>query len=1038
MQFLMGLGEPYDSIRSQILVLDSLPNVNKAYSMVLRVERQRLVNLEYAGIHENSAMQVKGTEFRFNSWNKNYMKKKGITNKRSLVCDYCNKQGHNKDSCFKLHGFPDWYKDLNEQKKRGSSRAFAVNDGPISMEKSQRNELLSDLLEALQMVQNKAPQNPMKVHFAQDTEMAGTLVQNNKSDYGKTKEWIVDSGATNHMSGDGTLFHSLSKLHKPIEIHLRDNSTSLATHNGNITLFPGLTLMNVLLIPKFQYNLLSVSQFCKQLPVTFTFLTSSCVLQDQMNKRIMAVGKQIGKLYFLDYSSFASVDSHPHSIFSAVNTSNTSSNYAIWHKRLGHANSLVLSHISDLNITDMNKDCICSICPKAKQTRKPFPSSTHHAVKTFDLIHMDVWGPYKQSSISGGHYILTIVDDFSRTTWTYIMHHKSQTTVILSTFLSQTVTQFGTQIKCIQTDNGTEFLSSSFQELLHKNGIIHEKSCVYTPQQNGVVERKHRHLLEVARALMFQSYLPDYFWAEAILTATHIINKLPSAVLSWRSSHELLFETSPSYAHLKTFGCLCFASNTLPHKSKFTPRAFKCVFIGYVQGQKAFKLYDLDNKKVIISRDVTFHEDIFPYQNSNATSKIGPVLMPTQLLDNPYHQSDSISSNNSDLPLSSSSYIPDTNNSPISAPAPRRSQRPTKPPAWLNDFHCNSSASVLHPSNVASSHIDFLAALSTVQEPSCYKHVQGCKEWEDAMRQELQALEDNDTWEIVDLPKGKKAIGCKWVYKVKLKADGSVDRYKARLVAKGYNQVEGVDYIDRFSPMAKAVTVRIFLADASSFNWRIHQVDINNAFLHGYLDEVIYMHAPDGYSIAPNKVCKLKRSLYGLKQASRQWNLEFTTKLIAFGFTQSPHDHCLFTKQTTEGLIALIVYVDDVLITCSSVSKITEVKQYLHKMFTIKDLGPAKYFLGLEIARSSAGTSVTQHKFIRDIILDSGLSSARPALSPLPTGLNSLLMILRFLLILSLTEDWWDIFFICHSHALILPLEHSNSVCLSKLHVLFT
>ncbi|XP_011079206.1 uncharacterized protein LOC105162783 [Sesamum indicum] len=142
MQFLMGLGEPHDSIRSQILVLDPLPNVNKAYSMVLRVERQRI---------------VKGTEFRFNSGNKNYMKKKGITDKRSLVCDYCNKQGHNKDSCFKLHGFPDWYKDLNEQRKRGSSRAFAVNDGPISMEKSQRNELLSDLLEALQMVQNKAP-----------------------------------------------------------------------------------------------------------------------------------------------------------------------------------------------------------------------------------------------------------------------------------------------------------------------------------------------------------------------------------------------------------------------------------------------------------------------------------------------------------------------------------------------------------------------------------------------------------------------------------------------------------------------------------------------------------------------------------------------------------------------------------------------------------------------------------------------------------------------------------------------------------------
>ncbi|KAL0318648.1 UNVERIFIED_CONTAM: Retrovirus-related Pol polyprotein from transposon RE2 [Sesamum angustifolium] len=219
---------------------------------------------------------------------------------------------------------------------------------------------------------------------------------------------------------------------------------------------------------------------------------------------------------------------------------------------------------------------------------------------------------------------------------------------------------------------------------------------------------------------------------------------------------------------------------------------------------------------------------------------------------------------------------------------------------------------------------------------------------------------------------GKKAIGSKWVFKIKLKADGSIDRYKARLVAKGYNQVEGVDYVDRFSPVAKAVTVRIFLAVASSHGWPIHQVDINNAFLHGFLDEDIYMHAPDGYHVQPGQVCKLKRSLYGLKQASRQWNLELTTRLIAFGFHQSSHDHCLFTQTTGAGLVALIVYVDDVLITCPSEDKITEVKHFLDAAFTIKDLGHAKYFLGLEIARSTAGTSITQHKFIRDIVRDAG------------------------------------------------------------------
>ncbi|KAL0340381.1 UNVERIFIED_CONTAM: Retrovirus-related Pol polyprotein from transposon RE1 [Sesamum radiatum] len=256
-------------------------------------------------------------------------------------------------------------------------------------------------------------------------------------------------------------------------------------------------------------------------------------------------------------------------------------------------------------------------------------------------------------------------------------------------------------------------------------------------------------------------------------------------------------------------------------------------------------------------------------------------------------------------------------------------------PIKVHFAHDTEMADFIHPSDLASSHTDFLAALSTIQEPSNYLEAKGCKEWEDAMSQELSALERNNTWEVVTLPKGKKAIGSKWVFKIKLKANGSIDRYKARLVAKGYNHVEGVDYVDRFSPVAKAVTVRTFLAVASSHGWSIHQVDINNAFLHRFLDEDIYMHAPDG-----------------------------------------------------AGLVALIVYVDDVLITCPSEDKITEIKHFLDAAFTIKDLGHAKYFLGLEIARSTAETSITQHKFIRDIVRDAGLLSAKSVSSPLPVGLK--------------------------------------------------
>ncbi|KAL2237379.1 UNVERIFIED_CONTAM: Retrovirus-related Pol polyprotein from transposon RE1 [Sesamum indicum] len=499
---------------------------------------------------------------------------------------------------------------------------------------------------------------------------------------------------------------------------------------------------------------------------------------------------------------------------------------------------------------------------------------------------------------------------------------------------------------------------------------------------------------------MFESHLPRQFWADSILTATFIINRLPSPILNWKSPYELLHKTIPSYHFLKTFGCLCYVTNVMPHKSKFEPRANKCVFIGYVQGQKAYKLYDIDHRSIVISRDVVFHETSFPYKTITHDTEPYPIPLPFTILNSTAEpeatttpESSQISTASSDPSLSHDTLEPQVGDSLSTlSPSPvplRRSTRTSHKPQWLNDFICHSSTDST-PSNlcITSSHLSFMAALSTVQEPKNYAQAKDIPEWQRAMEVELAALEENDTWLVTDLPPNKKAIGCKWVYKVKLKQDGSVDRYKARLVAKGYNQIEGIDYFERFSPVAKAVTVRLFVALASAFGWTLHQIDINNAFLHGYLDEDIYMLPPDGYSVPTGQVCKLKRSLYGLKQTSRQWNHEFTTKLLAYGFLQSPNDHCLFSKSVGSDKIFLLVYVDDVLISSSADHLIQPVKNYLHGLFTIKDLGQAHYFLGLEIARSSNGISVTQQKYIHDIIHDAGLDNAKAVHTPLPAGLK--------------------------------------------------
>ncbi|KAL3378593.1 hypothetical protein AABB24_004490 [Solanum stoloniferum] len=255
-----------------------------------------------------------------------------------------------------------------------------------------------------------------------------------------------------------------------------------------------------------------------------------------------------------------------------------------------------------------------------------------------------------------------------------------------------------------------------------------------------------------------------------------------------------------------------------------------------------------------------------------------------------------------------------------------------------------------------------------------------------AMKLEIQALEDNNTWEIVDLPPGKNAIGSKWVYKIKYKANGELERFKARLVAKGYSQQEGLDYYDTFSPVAKMVTVRCVIALAVSKGWNLYQMDVYNAFLQGDLDEEVYMEMPQGFKQEGHKVCKLLKSLYGLKQASRQWNIKLTTALLKAGFMQSTYDYSLFTWKRNEGMVIVLVYVDDLLITGNSESMITEAKEVLHQQFKLKDLGELKYFLGIEVLRSAQGVILNQRKYILELISETGLTGAKPSCTPLESN----------------------------------------------------
>lgn len=441
-------------------------------------------------------------------------------------------------------------------------------------------------------------------------------------------------------------------------------------------------------------------------------------------------------------------------------------------------------------------------------------------------------------------------------------------------------------------------------------------------------------------------------------------------MLSAKSPFEMLHNHPPSLAHLKVFGCLCYA--TIVHPTyKFDPRAKRCIFIGYPTGQKGYKLYDLESNEVFVSRDVKFSETIFP--SISANSNLGSISLhnSSDIMDNWHFTQPSFIdislpqrepsitespapdihspeiSDNLPYPNTSSTHLsheesleptPDTSNT---QPPIRQSNRPKQPPAWHKDYilsaQVNRSCSTSNPqpgtrfplshflsySRISSAHCAFLANITSHTEPHSYAQAILDPKWQQAMNAELEALNNNNTRSLVPLPVGHKPIGCKWVYKIKYRSDGTIERYKARLVAKGYTQVEGVDYQETFSPTTKLTTLRCLLTIAAARNWFIHQLDVQNAFLHGDLHEVVYMVPPPGlHRQGENIMFRLNKSLYGLKQASRNWFATFLETIQKAGYKQSKADYSLFTKANPDSFTAVLIYVDDILVTGNDLQEI--------------------------------------------------------------------------------------------------------------------
>ncbi|KAD6794434.1 hypothetical protein E3N88_05330 [Mikania micrantha] len=601
MQFLMGLDDIYQPVRTNLLTRDPLPTVKVAFSIISREESHR---------SGSSSSGTKGQSVSFSSksnqsFSSNNNKKFGRgSNPNIPKCTHCNLLGHPVEKCYELVGYPPNFKKKTNQGFKSNNSVTNNNKGGQSSSPQQFTpEQVSKLLSLVNQVEAKSSESCA-------SGVGGNVMSkfscSSLSDLKLINDWVIDSGANQHMvKSDTNLINSIDVSEYNVTVSHPNGTKAKVTKIGDIRLINNIVLTSVLVVPDYCVNLISVHKLVKDNKLEVVFTIKNCYIQDLQSRKILVTGRQSDGLYLCVKD-----------VVSMKVCLSKSQEYSMWHSRLGHPSDEVLKVLKNyLNIETTTNTSPCEICHKAKQTRNPFPLSDHVSKQVGDLVHLDLWGPYKVTSFEGFKYFLTIVDDYSRSVWCYLQKTKDEVFSNITNFYELIKTQFDKNIKVFRSDNGTEFVNKSFTQFCIAKGIFHQTSCVYTPQQNGIVERKHRHLLNVAQSLLFQGGLPLKYWSECILTAVYLINRTPSSVLGGRSPYEVMFGFQAPLTHLRNFGCLCY-STILNNHNKFSSKADKCVLIGYSILKKGYKLLDLETNTTFFSRDVKFYEDIFPFKDS--------------------------------------------------------------------------------------------------------------------------------------------------------------------------------------------------------------------------------------------------------------------------------------------------------------------------------------------------------------------------------------------------------------------------------------
>ncbi|KAJ9545521.1 hypothetical protein OSB04_025228 [Centaurea solstitialis] len=832
--------------------------------------------------------------------------------------------------------------------------------------------------------------------------------------------WHVDSGCSRHMTDIMSLLEDFKKFEGG-HVAFGDNP-----HGGKISgkgkVSKGkMTFDDVYFVEQLKYNLLSVSQVCdKKFGVFFT--DTECLILAPGYKidesKVMLRTPRKDNVYCLDIEDASS--SSLNCLFSKASVSESS----LWHRRMCHMNfknmNLLVKNnlVRGLSAKEFSSDDHCVACLKGKQHKNSHKSKEVNTISSpLQLLHMDLFGPTNVMSIDKKSYCLVIVDDYSRFTWVYFLRTKDETSGLIKPFVTRVENKTNLRVKVIRSDNGTEFKNADL------NSFCEEKA---------------------------DSKLPITFWAEAVNTACYVQNRVLIVKSKGKTPYELFEKKKPYIGFLQPFGCPCTILDTKTHLGKFESKSDDGFFVGYSSQSKALRVFNSSTRIIEESDNVKCNVntpnipgsgpnwlfDIDSLTNSlnmsytvNAGSgteqaqETSPtfVMFPMPLVDSndasttdESHGDDKIESEstekNDDQPIEESSPSQNLEDIPALEEGPQWDQEPevndsnlgvdlTEEPLHLTRTQKNHPPTLVigdiqspmitrkQSKSLPNPHLSMISVFLSQTEPKKAYDAMKDPSWIEAMQEELLQFVLQHVWDLVDLPRGHRVIGTKWIFRNKTDERGIVIINKARLVAQGYTQEEGIDYDDVFAPVARIEAIRLFLAFASYKGFKVYQIDVKSAFLYGTIDEEVYVSQPPGFEDPkyPDKVYKLRKALYGLHQAPRAWYDTLSSYLLENKFERGVIDKTLFIKRTKTDMLLVQIYVDDIIFGSTKDDMCKEFEELMHKKFKMSSMGELTFFLGLQVKQKPEGIFIHQSKYVASMLQKFGMNDAKPASTPMET-----------------------------------------------------